>query len=121
MAGVRQTFDKRGNLHPKLRFWFFDENHERQWRTGTESYDETLKIARRLEYECQRKRELIDLGIKPEGAHKVGPKLFNEALKEYLEWGDEKGGLGGLPWSDGHRKDKRSHLAWWKGQLARNS
>ena len=118
MPGVRQTFDQDGEPHAKYRFWYYDENHKRKWRTGTRSHDETEKIAKRLEYECQRRRELVDLGIEPEDTRKIGPKLLDEALKEYFEWGDEKGGLGGLPWSDGHRKDKRSHLAWWKVQLA---
>jgi len=114
MPGAWQTLDKNGRPHPKFRFWYYDEDHKRKWGTGTESYDETMRIAKRLEYECQRKRELIDLGIDPEADMRPAPKLFGEALQEYYAWGDAQGGL---PWSPGHRKDARRHLRWWQAQL----
>jgi len=124
MAGIRQTFDKNGNPHPKLRYWYKDWQGKREWRTGTEDPDRTQRIADAIEGQQKEIREQVALGLRkpPTSAEIAKPRPISEIVDEYLVWGEAQGGHGGRPWSPVHRAMRTRHLTeFWPEKIGLKS
>jgi len=114
MAGVCRTKDKNGKPYPNWRFWFMNYRGEREWGTGTPRRDQTLRMAQKLE---QDHRE-VRLGYRPAPMDSArDTKPFDEAVEEYLAWGETQGGRGGRPWGKTHAASRRRHLPFWRDRL----
>ncbi len=112
MAGVRKTNGKKG-AHQKWRFWFYDWEGKRQWRTGTSSKTHTLAMARKLEEENRQ----IRLGYLPPPKQRRVAESVIKLVEEYLEYGRLMGGRGGRPWGPTHARMKASHLEFFQKEL----
>lgn len=79
----------------KWRFWYYDWEGKRLYRTGTTSETQTLAIATKLEEEHRQ----IRLGYLPRPKKKRSAESMTELIEEYLEHGRLMGGRGGRPCS----------------------
>jgi integrase len=112
MPGVRKTPRKADG---KYQGWYFDSSKVRKHFTGTHDYDETRRIAVRLEDDHLQVR----LGYRPSRskAEKSRPLKIDKILQDYMEWGCTQGGRGGRPWSTVHAANRQAQLTWWRERL----
>jgi integrase len=112
MAGVRRKPRSTGG---KYQGWYINAAGSREFFTGIEDREETLRMARRLEDDHRQVR----LGYRPAStsADRHKTDRFFEIKDEYLAWGESQGGRGGRPWGDWHARKRRTHLIWWEKKL----
>ena len=113
MPGVRRTPRKTDG---KYQGWYFNSNRARKHITGTHDYDETKRIAVRLEDDHLQVR----LGYRParSSAEKSRTLRFDSVVQDYMDWGRAQGGRGGRPWSVVHAANRQTQLERWRDRLA---
>ncbi|MCK6474047.1 MAG: site-specific integrase [Planctomycetes bacterium] len=113
MPTVFRTYDKGGKPHPRWRIKYRTFDGKRKTVTGLTSKEETVKLAWRLE----NKEEEIRKGIRQPPTPSDQPRLFSDAVQEYLAWGECQGGRFGLPWAKGYAKDRKRKLKFMQERL----
>jgi integrase len=115
MAHLFRTRGSDGNLHPKWRFQYTDWKGRRHTKTGSESRQETEKLAQRVEAY----HEEIRRGFRPAPteAELASTRPYNEVANEYLAWGKSQGGRKGRSWSRVHTRNQQGRLMWWEKHL----
>ena len=111
MAGVRRKPSGSG----RYQGFFLDESGKKRYFVGSQSKQETLRIARKLEDDARQVR----LGYRePRQTHfKYRDRPFSETVAEYMEWGKAQGGRKGRPWSAFHAERKERDLSMWAETL----
>ncbi len=112
MAGVRSKPRVKGG---RFQGFFLDEAGKKRYFMGSQSKQETLRMARKLEDDARQVR----LGYRePRQTHfKHRDRPFPEVVTEYLDWGRMQGGRKGRPWSAFHASRKERDLSMWAETL----
>lgn len=114
MAGARRKPEKNG----KYEGWYYAASLGKPQRDrvsfmGTNSFKETLRIARNKEH----KQTQIRLEYIPAPKESDKPRDYDKTVEEYLAWGASCGGHGGRPWSSEHLRNKTANLKYWGAAL----
>ena len=114
MPGVRRKPSGSG----RYQGFFLDEAGKKRYFMGSQSKQESLRIARKLEDDARQVR----LGYRePRQTHfKYRNRSFAETVTEYLDWGKAQGGRKGRPWSAFHTGRKERDLSMWSATLNLN-
>jgi hypothetical protein len=88
MAHVFQSYDGKGNPHPRYKFEYRGWKGRKRKAIGTTSEHETQRLADR--------RQLIENeirdGIRPAPKESDNPREYAATVAEYLAWGRSRGG-----------------------------
>lgn len=110
MAGIRKKPTKGGLWQA----WFIDYTGKKKFLTA-----DTKRRALQAAQDKEAEHRQIRNGFRPPPgtADRNMKRSFESVVDEYLEWGEAQGGRGGRPWGKTHARNRRTHLAWWQGQL----
>jgi integrase/recombinase XerD len=114
MAYVYKQNNSQGKPYGKWKYRFTDWTGKKVKGTGTNS----KKFTQNLADEAEAYHRAVRSGhLSPDAIQKKDNVDIEIAIKEYLNWGEAQGGVGGNPWNTDHLRHRKRNLNLWKEKL----